>query len=521
MNDGLRLRKEEIEKKFLEMVPDRKFGRLGTVFKTTNNKYFYDAGTGKVFCCEEDEYDVLKYLLDNEDVFPKNTDDMHKIERWCDIYEKLLFLCEKENILQAPLREFYKLEDKDLEVLIDKDLQQIILELTQKCNLRCKYCIYNEYNPAYRDFTNQDMDWDVAKRAIDYAREHSGKKIAVTFYGGEPLVRFDLLKKCIDYCLETIKDKELTFSLSTSLTLMTPQIAEYIASIKGCSVLCSIDGPDFIHDAYRVSADKKGTHKKAIQGLRYLVEAMGEKGSKRIIINTVVCPPYSKAKLDMIQDFFDSLEWLPSEVTKKCDYVEGGSLRDEDIDLTFLDSEEDKEDYKKGEIDSIRAWALDNVLEKNDNRGYSFGVGKDNLIRIHNRILCDKPSKYIHRNGCCIPGNRRIYVKVNGDFSLCEKVGDCPDIGNVYEGVDIGKVKKYYIEEYENKSIGDCSNCWAVNICGVCYASCCDKNGLNMEYKKVACDYQKEQAIGELMAYHQLLEDRPEEIEKIKEVPIM
>ena len=130
MNDELGLRKKEIEKKFLKMVPDRKFGRLGTVFKTKNNKYYYDAGTGKVFCCEEDEYNVLKYLLDNENVFPKNTDDMHKIERWCDTYDKLLLLCEKENILQAPLREFYKLEDKDLEVLIDKDLQQIILELT-------------------------------------------------------------------------------------------------------------------------------------------------------------------------------------------------------------------------------------------------------------------------------------------------------------------------------------------------------------------------------------------------------
>lgn len=62
MNDELELRKKEIEKKFLEMVPDRKFGRLGKVFKTKNNKYYYDAGTGKVFCCEEDEYHVLKYF---------------------------------------------------------------------------------------------------------------------------------------------------------------------------------------------------------------------------------------------------------------------------------------------------------------------------------------------------------------------------------------------------------------------------------------------------------------------------
>ena len=97
-----------------------------------------------------------------------------------------------------------------------------------------------------------------------------------------------------------------------------------------------------------------------------MVEAMGEMAGKRIIINTVVCPPYSKAKLDMIQEFFDGLEWLPPEVTKKCGItLKSGSLRDEDIDLSFsCFQKKTKKIIKKAEIDSIRAWALDNVVGK-------------------------------------------------------------------------------------------------------------------------------------------------------------
>ena len=85
---------------------------------------------------------------------------------------------------------------------------QITLELTEKCNMRCKYCIYQEGQGGYREFGNHDMTFEVAKLAIDDLIEHSQdeKVIFVSFYGGEPLLKFDLLKQCIDYC-ETIKGK--------------------------------------------------------------------------------------------------------------------------------------------------------------------------------------------------------------------------------------------------------------------------------------------------------------------------
>lgn len=514
-------RKDLIIKKIRELVPDSNYARLGTTFETTNNKYFFDTGTGKVYMCGEAEYKILKYMVENNKLYFENDGGKSETEL-CDTYDQIIEIINDQHILQAPLyKEFTKLSDESLTILLEQELQQVILELTQKCNLRCKYCIYNEYNPAYRNFESRDMEWDIAKRAIDYTCIHSGKEVAVTFYGGEPLVKFDLMKKCIEYSQEIMGDKELSFSFSTNLTLMNPEIAAYIASVKNCSVLCSLDGPQVIHDSYRVKGDGTGTFEQAMRGLRYLVEAMGDSAKARIIINTVVCPPYSKEKLDMIQDFFDNLEWLPKELEKKCDYVEGGTLRDEDIAVDFLQEKNKYEKYQNNELDSIRSWALDNMLNDSDKKNYAAGINKDNLVKVHNRFLMDKPISRLGRNGCCVPGNRRIYVQVNGEFLACEKIGDSPSIGNVFTGIDRSRVKQFYLEEYDKKSIEKCSNCWAVNMCGICYATCFHKDGLDINIKNNACEYQQKQSKGELSAYYQLLEDKPEEIKKIKDIPIL
>lgn len=514
-------RENIIKQKFEKLVPDGNYSRLGTTFETTHKKYFFDTGTGKVFDCETVEYEAFKQLFERnniEAVLNNNAGNSNL----CDAYETILYMAEKEHILQAPLhKNFVQLSDENLKILVEQDVQQVILELTEKCNLRCKYCIYNEYNPAYRNFATRDMEWDVAKKAIDYTCSHSGKKISVTFYGGEPLVKFDLMRKCIEYSKSIMQDRKLTFSFSTNLTLMTREIARYVASVDGCSVLCSLDGPQVIQDSYRVKADGTGTFEQAMQGLKYLVEEMGESAKDRIIINTVVCPPFTKEKLDMIRKFFDGLDWLPAELEKKCDYVEGGTIREEDIVVDFLNDKDITAKYQKKELDSIRSWALDTVLNGEDEKGYASGLNKNNLVKIHNRILTDKPDIRLRRNGCCVPGNRRIYVQVDGNFLACEKVGDSPSIGNVFTGIDINRIRKYYMEEYDQKSIKQCSNCWAVNLCGICYASCYVKEGLNINIKDNACEYQRKQAKGELMAYYQLLEDKPEEIEKIKDIPIL
>jgi uncharacterized protein len=164
------------------------------------------------------------------------------------------------------------------------------------------------------------MTWDTAKKAIDYGLAHSGKDFAVTFYGGEPLLRFDLLRQCVEYVKATAKEVNLSYSMTTNLVLMTPEIAGYLASVEGFSVVCSIDGPKEIHDANRLAINGNGSFDQAVRGLRYLVDAFGERAEDLISLSMVVASTGNQ-ELDRIQDFIDSLGWLPPRVSKLVSHV--------------------------------------------------------------------------------------------------------------------------------------------------------------------------------------------------------
>ena len=171
--------------------------RLGITFSTRNKKYMYDTGTGKVFECEEIEYRVLKELFENSRIMD-SIEGVSKSQLQ-EAYKNIWNLVEQEHILQVrPDLKFVRGSDETMRDLLHYDLQQIVLELTEQCNMRCRYCIYNEHNDHYRNFSPKSMSWDIAKRAVEYARDNSGDRIAVSFYGGEPLVQFDLMKKVIE-----------------------------------------------------------------------------------------------------------------------------------------------------------------------------------------------------------------------------------------------------------------------------------------------------------------------------------
>lgn len=87
-------------------------------------------------------------------------------------------------------------------------------------------------------------------------------------------------------------------------------------------------------------------------------------------------------------------------------------------------------------------------------------------------------------------------------------------------GIDTQKVNKLYLENYESKSILDCSNCWAVNLCDICYAHCYDENGLNMDVKRQLCPEIKDRSSMWLEYYHELLETQPSKIEEISHIEI-
>ena len=153
-------------KKIKETIDVARGYSLGTVFTTRNKQYMYDTGTGKVFECGANEYQILKSLFEQTNL-PDKVEGASEEELEA-AYRNIWEMVEAEHILQvSPDLKFVRETDETLRDLLRYDLQQVILELTEQCNMRCRYCIYNEHNEGYRNFSPKAMTWDVAKRAVE------------------------------------------------------------------------------------------------------------------------------------------------------------------------------------------------------------------------------------------------------------------------------------------------------------------------------------------------------------------
>ena len=151
---------------------------------------------------------------------------------------------------------------------------------------------------------------------------------------------------------------------------------------------------------------------------------------------------------------------------------------------------------------------------------FTDGYMDKGMMIIHKRLLTETPIQQYGMNGCCVPGQRRIYVTTKGEFLHCEKVGNIPCLGNVNEGFDKEKIKKLYVEDFIEEAKEYCKECWAVNLCTLCYVNCYDANGLHLSYRHNSCRNERKYLEDNLRRYHALMEANPSELEQYNEMEI-
>lgn len=503
-----------MKEKLCDMKRTGEYRRLGHLFYTSRSAFLYDTGTGKVIKLDEDAQKFMECLFNDH----TTEQDLRRIVNNSSSVESICEFIQKENLLCNPdITNFVDLSSYYNSGAIQ--CEQLTIELTGNCNLRCKYCIYNDFYEGNRSFNTSNIDFETAKKAIDYVYNHSEKeRLAITFYGGEPLLNFKVMKQCIDYCLANIKHPNLYFSFTTNLTLMTEEIANYVAQIPNMSILLSLDGPEEIHNRARVKRDGKGSFRDAFNGLKLLANAVNKYKMTTIMFNAVLMPPYTVEHFDLINKFFEGLDFLPDGTEVQATYPAAGS-----IPGSYF-----RELEKCGEINLEETTWVDWAKNKaNDNLDFSKMQNlyacllRAGLTRIHNRPLYEKPMGFSHYNGCCIPGRRRLYVCTDGSYKVCERVGNAPPIGHVDTGIDTEIVKQYYLVDYEKKSIPDCSHCWAINLCDICYAQCYDEKGLNLTRKKKLCASVRDRYLQWLCDYYELLESHPELIKEVAKIEML
>lgn len=513
----------DFEAAFANICKGNNWFRLGKTFATKTKKYFYDTGTGKIFVVREPVYQVLNCLTKTNDF--RKLQDLNLSENvLAEAFEEIFKAVKDEHILSAQtVTSLTGPQVTHLEQKLQKNVQAVTLEITQKCNLRCKYCIYGDGHTDYRNFGTEDMSLDVALKAVDFLLEHGTDDVLyVGFYGGEPLLRWDIIKKVVEYTKS--KHDNMYFSMTSNMVLLNEEIAEFIAQTKHFTVMMSLDGPQNMHDANRVFPDGEGSFEKAMQGLRHLSEAHKRNhiiDAGTIMFSAVVSKPYGNEKFDQIQDFFESLDWLPPLANRKVQisYVSTSTLPTPYIPINERPENDLNYDVTLRE-DAIVKWEA--MHDKSMENTFASDYLEKAFLTIHRRHLSDYPTVNYPMNGCCIPGARKLYITTNGDFLPCERMGTVTPIGNIQTGYDFQSIKKNYVNDFIKEAVTYCGECWAINLCKNCYINCFGEDGsCDFSYRHNMCRATRVNLENDLIRYHEMLDTNADFIQHLNTIKIV
>ena len=375
--------------------------------------YFFDVNTNSIVMVSEEVYTALKEIQRTGTIPPSvSTDCRKEIQR----------LCKEGYLLFNRVKSIEHPATNQLEYILDRKIRKITLQLTQSCNLRCAYCIYSETtNDRQRKHSKKRMSWETAKAGIDYFAEHSidSERVNVGFYGGEPLLEFDLLKKATLYAEKRFEGRDFSINLTSNATLLTDEVLDFFAE-HGISLLVSLDGPKSVHDRSRCFANGGGTFDTVMANLERAVKKYPDYAHK-LGINMVIDP---QNDYDCLNDFILDYDVFDTVFAQ-------GSL----MDLRYADS---GVSYSEDYIDQYnydKFLAFLNYLKKIKNMKIP-PLAVNDVTRLTQTINMSKgkminlPETMMHA-GPCMPGQNRLFINVDGDFYPCERGMACPK--NIYQ----------------------------------------------------------------------------------------
>lgn len=437
------------------------------ILRTSEKCYLYDLNTNKMVEISERLFVQLN----------KKENDISKIEN-----EEVERLVKKGYLKRNHVRCTKHCETDYLPYYLENKMHVLILQVTRTCNLRCEYC---PFSGTYQNRRHEEkyMSWDLAKRGIDYLLLHSrdSKSISLSFYGGEPLMAFPLIKKCIEYADKIFEGKEVKYNLTTNGTLLKDQILDYLV-LHNVDVMISLDGPEEYHDTHRRFVNgNQGSFKFLISNVKKIKEKYPEYYKNCVTYNTVLDPERSFKKVD---DFF------------KCEEIFADShFSYSIIDDNYTDVVREFSDEFVSESNyTIFLMYLKGLgIVKSDNITKLYGNKLSDLCKIkNNRIIRREMPECSHHGGPCKTGLFHTFLNVNGDFYPCEKISElseCCKIGNIDTGIDSEKAKQLLNIGKITEDV--CNQCWAYDYCGVCALHADSFDELSRDKVLKECSYVK------------------------------
>lgn len=451
--------------------------------------YIYDVNKNDVLKISRELYLYLKELSVDPDTECQDGKVREEAER---LKENGYLSSNKIKVMKHPASD-------SLEAYLERKINKVTLQLTQNCNLRCSYCVYSDfYNAAQRVHSGKRMTLEVAKKAVDFLAQHSidNDKVNIGFYGGEPLMEFQLIKDIVEYAEDILAGKEFSFSITTNATMLTPEIVAYFVA-HDVQLMVSLDGPKDIHDINRrFAADGKGSFDTVIRNLKQIQKEYPEY-IKNLSISMVTDP---QNDFDTIDSVFDSVDVLSDANVHSAVIDDSYSLEK----ITFSNEYIEKRNYQI----FLAYLARQNRIDKDKVSPIAYQEVLDLHNKINNMLKTKSLPETGMHSGPCIPGQLRLFVDVEGNLYPCERVSESSttmQIGNLQDGFDYEKARA--LLNIGQLTEEECRNCWATNHCTICAKYADDGNCLSREKKLSYCSNVREQVLYKLKSmilFHEL-----------------
>ena len=331
---------------------------------------------------------------------------------------------------------------------------RIVIQLTRDCNLNCAYCVYSGAFAGMEPHSSADMDEDTLRASIDFAASHSPKSgmIDLSFYGGEALLRFDLIRRGVDYAGRKLTDRQIRYSISTNGLLLKGAVMDWLAEHPEVHVVVTLNGP--FHDRYRRTPDGQGSLHVIMENLVAARDRYPEVWENQILFLANLA---SHGQLPELFAFYRKNIGRPPESVSAINTDHAcESLRTAvAVEAAAFENKKVEAQYIRGDDDWL-------------NQYYD-----EHIETIHLRGIKHDRTPVLRS---CLPLQDKVFIHVDGDIGICESVSDRLRLGNVRAGIDytlLAELKGNALALYN----AQCLRCWNRRFCPVCFKDILDPNG--------------------------------------------
>ena len=407
-------------------------------FSKNGKNIVIDSNSGAIHSVDDLVYKILDYY----------TPGCSKDAPWfCDLSSEY----GQPTVMEAIEEIDYLIKNKQLfspdipydSISIESPIKAMCLNIAHDCQLRCRYCF-----ASHGDFGGNRclMDEKTAKNAIDFLVLNSKNRhnLEVDFFGGEPMMNFEVIKKTVEYSkkLSKIYDKNFRFTVTTNGLGLNDEKIDYLNREMN-NIVMSLDGRKEINDYMRITSSGHGSYDSIIENFKKIVKGRGSK-------DYYIRGTYTRKNLDFTNDVihlynlgFKKISLEPAVIDQDVDYA-----------ITESDLERISQEYE-----TLANWY------------YSTKKVDPELIFFHFNIDFKNTTCLTKRLKGCGSGNDYIVVTPNGDIFPCHQfVGNSEFfMGNVNSHIFLEDIRKKCLLHHK-ECTKKCNQCWAKRWCSPCVA---------------------------------------------------